>query len=127
MSKKLTVKPVDHERVKIAVDETETSLHLQFSGDIDMENPAEILDELFDHCHKDAQALALEEVVLDFQELNFMNSSGIKAIAKWIMKQAPLNQEERYHIRIIHNRKVTWQMTSLPTLTFLLPGIVKVE
>ena len=52
---------------------------------------------------------------------------AIKAVAKWIMKLAMLPADKKYQIRIAHNKAITWQVTSLPTLTFLVPGAVKVE
>jgi hypothetical protein len=66
-------------------------------------------------------------IVADFTGLTFLNSSGIKAVAKWIMKLAMLPPDQKYQIRIAHNKAITWQVTSLPTLTFLVPGAVKVE
>jgi hypothetical protein len=66
-------------------------------------------------------------IVADFNGLSFLNSSGIKAVAKWIMKLAMLPPGQKYQIRIAHNKAVTWQVTSLPTLTYLVPGAVKVE
>ena len=55
------------------------------------------------------------------------NSSGIKSVAKWIMKLSDLSTDVKYRITIIHNKDITWQVTSLPTLTFLVPGGVKIE
>jgi hypothetical protein len=122
---KLNIEPISEDRIKIDVTDTAGGLGIRFSGDIDMEDPGIILDPLFDH-----QGMIgghMKEVLADFTGLNFLNSSGIKSVAKWIMKLSDLSTEAKYLIRIVHNKDITWQVTSLPTLTFLVPGGVKVE
>ncbi len=129
MKQKLSIKPVQHDRINIGVDADidRKQIILSFDGNIDMQTPGDLLDPLFDQAHHDMIHLSLEEIVMDFQNLDFMNSSGIKAVAKLIMKQTSLSQDQKYTIRILQNKKSTWQTTSLPTLTFLLPGVVKIE
>ena len=61
------------------------------------------------------------------KQLAFLNSSGIKAIAKWIMKLSSTAAEKKYLIKILQNKEITWQTSSLPTLTFLAPGAVQIE
>jgi len=124
---KLNIEPVKQARVAIDVVDTPAGVGVAFEGDVDMQDPGEILDPLFDKVHGGCLASGIKQVDLNFVKLNFLNSSGIKAIAKWIMKLADLGDEKRYVIRILHNREITWQATSLPTLTFLVPGVVKVE
>jgi hypothetical protein len=92
-----------------------------------MEDPGILLDPFFEQVHQGMIGRNLKEVAADFTGLNFLNSSGIKSVAKWIMKLGDLHSENKYLIRIIHNKDITWQVTSLPTLTFLVPGGVKIE
>jgi len=113
--------------VKIEVKDTADGVGVHFNGDIDMEDPSTILDPLFEQVHEGAVNQGLKEVEVDFTQLNFLNSSGIKAVAKWIMKLAMVSADQKYTIKILHNKSITWQVTSLPTLTFLVPGAVKVE
>jgi hypothetical protein len=124
---KLNIASVNQSRIFIDVGDTPTGVSVSFVGDIDMQDPGEILDPLFDKVHNGSLAGGIKQVDLDFTKLNFLNSSGIKAIAKWIMKIADLGADKKYLIRIVHNKNITWQVTSLPTLTFLVPGAVKVE
>lgn len=127
MAKPTEIQPVSDERVSVSVSNENDELILTFKGNVDMEKPANLLDPLFNQTHEFVLEGKLDHVVIDFRELAFMNSSGIKAVAKWIMKQTGTPPAEQYRIIIKHDKKITWQMTSLPTLTFLLPGIVKVE
>lgn len=124
---KLNIDPVQQDKVKIDILDNAEGLMAKFVGDIDMEDPSIVLDPLFEKIHQGMVAKKIPFIVADFNGLTFLNSSGIKAIAKWIMKLAMLPPDQKYQIRIAHNKAITWQVTSLPTLTFLVPGAVKVE
>lgn len=124
---KLGIDSVIQDKIKIEVSDTATGVMVKFTGDIDMEDPSIVLDPLFEKVHSGVVAKKVPDVVADFQALNFLNSSGIKAVAKWIMKLAMLPADQKYAIKITHNKAITWQVTSLPTLTFLVPGAVKIE
>jgi len=124
---KLNIEPIHDDRIKIDVHDTSAGLEITFTGDIDMEDPGIILDPFFEKVHQGIIGQKLKEVSANFSGLNFLNSSGIKAVAKWIMKLTELSDEDKYLIKILHNKDITWQVTSLPTLTFLVPGGVKIE
>jgi len=124
---KLGIEPVNEERIIIDVLDSPNGVTVKFSGDIDMEDPSIILDPLFEKVHNGVLENNYKEVMADFRELNFLNSSGIKAVAKWIMKLSEVDDIQKYIIKIVHNKDITWQVTSLPTLTFLVPGAVQVE
>lgn len=124
---KLNIEPVQKDKIKVEVTDNAEGLRVSFVGDIDMEDPSIILDPLFEKIHQGMVAKKIPFIVADFTGLTFLNSSGIKAVAKWIMKLAMLPPDQKYQIRIAHNKAITWQVTSLPTLTFLVPGAVKVE
>jgi hypothetical protein len=124
---KFGIEPVKEERIKIEVVDKPNGVIVKFTGDIDMEDPSLILDPLFDKIHNGIIDSSFKEVIADFRALNFLNSSGIKAVAKWIMKLSEVDDDQKYIIKIVHNKDITWQVTSLPTLTFLVPGAVQVE
>ncbi|MBN1522927.1 MAG: hypothetical protein JW904_00480 [Spirochaetales bacterium] len=124
---KLNIQPIAEERIKIDITDIPQGIQINMTGDIDMEDPSILLDPFFEKIHSGMIAQGLAEVVADFKGLNFLNSSGIKAVAKWIMKLTDLDEKTKYIIKILHNKDITWQVTSLPTLTFLVPGGVKIE
>jgi len=124
---RLNIAPVVQDKISVDVLDNGEGLMVKFVGDIDMEDPSLVLDPLFVKIHEGMVAKKLPFVVADFNGLTFLNSSGIKAVAKWIMKLAMLPPDQKYQIRIAHNKAITWQVTSLPTLTYLVPGAVKVE
>ncbi|GAB6088531.1 hypothetical protein [Spirochaeta dissipatitropha] len=121
---KLGVDAVQVERLKIDVQDSPAQL--TFIGDIDMEDPSTILDPFFTKTHEGMLANGLKEIQVDVTSLNFLNSSGIKAISKWIMQLAALGDDQKYVIKLKHNPDITWQATSLPTLTYLVPGAVEI-
>jgi hypothetical protein len=124
---KLNISPVSQDKISVEVLDNAEGLMVKFVGDIDMEDPSLLLDPLFLKIHEGMVAKKIPFIVADFNGLTFLNSSGIKAVAKWIMKLAMLPPDQKYQIRIAHNKAITWQVTSLPTLTYLVPGAVKVE
>jgi hypothetical protein len=124
---RLNIENIHEDRMVVEVLDDNSNITVKFKGDIDMEDPGLVLDPFFTTLHAKLLEHKIKEVNTDFKELNFLNSSGIKAVAKWIMKLTELTEAERYSIRIQYNRDITWQVTSLPTLNFLVPGVVKVE
>ncbi len=124
---KLNLEPILQDKIKVEVTDSDSGLTVTFVGDIDMQDSSVLFDPLFSRLHEGMVAQKIPVVTADFRELTFLNSSGIKAIAKWIMKLAMLPPEQKYQIRLVHNKAITWQVTSLPTLTFLVPGAVRVE
>jgi hypothetical protein len=54
------------------------------------------------------------------RDLNFMNSSGILTMVRWITKA----KDKAYQLILQYDRNVTWQRTSIPTLAKLAPGVV---
>ena len=123
----LQIPPIKEEKISISIEGTTEGGTLTFTGDIDMADPSPILDPLFEKVHSQAVEGGAKLIQLDFNQLHFLNSSGIKAIAKWIMRLATVSDEQKYTIRILHNEQITWQVTSLPTLTFLVPGSVVIR
>ena len=124
---RLNIDAVRQDKIQVEVLDNGDGLMVKFVGDIDMEDPSHLLDPLFEKIHQGMVAQKIPFIVADFNNLAFLNSSGIKAVAKWIMKLAMLPPSQKYQIRIAHNKAITWQVTSLPTLTYLVPGAVKVE
>lgn len=121
---KLQAQAIKEANFSVDVSDSGSGGKIQFIGDIDMEDPSKILDPFFDQVHQSAVSGDVTEVEADFTKLNFLNSSGIKAIAKWIMKLAAVSGDEKYTIHILYDKAVTWQETSLPTLKFLVPDVV---
>ena len=121
----INVQPIKQDRIEIGLEDSANGVTIRFIGDIDMEDPSTLLDPFLDKVHSEAVAKKLTEVTADFKKLQFLNSSGIKSIAKWVMKLS--TSEQKYKLRFLQDPAISWQATSLQTLTFLVPGTVTVE
>jgi len=123
---KLSIEPITQGNASIGVTDTSDGVNVAIVGEIDMQDPSVLLDPVFAAVHEGAVSKGLKVVEFDVRKLTFLNSSGIKAIAKWVMKLAGVGSDKRYQIKILQNKEITWQATSLQTLTFLVPGGVVV-
>lgn len=101
-------------------------ISLAFRGAIEDPQPGRFLDPLLEDVH--AAALGGHRaVVIDFRALEFLNSSGIKALIKWVMRQVGPGMQERYPIRFRYDPGVTWQTTSLGAIARLSRGAVELD
>ena len=66
------------------------------------------------------------EVVADFRELVFMNSSCLKEFVRWIA-QVEERPEEHYRIRFLSAPDAQWQSRSLQALRAFAPNLVTIE
>lgn len=123
----MNIAGINQDKIKIDIVNEDQGVKVVFSGDLDLADPGPILDPFFGKIHEEIISSSIPSVILDFNDLTFLNSSGIKTIAKWIMKLAVLPEDQKYKMIIRQNKGITWQATSLPTLTYLVPGAVVVE
>ncbi len=113
-----------NEKVQIAVDGGDGRLTIRFKGKIDDADPGIFMDPTLEEIHGQIVVNALTEVNADFTELSFLNSSGIKSLIKWIMRQTELADDQKYKINFLYSSRITWQQTSLKALTYLAPKTV---
>lgn len=85
---------------------------LRLSG---MDEYAQII-ELFNQVATDAP----EIIVLDLRKLEFLNSSGINVLSKFVMK---VRQKENVKVIVEGSQKIPWQSKSLKNLQRLMPGL----
>ena len=70
---------------------------------------------------------ALRQIQLDVTGLEFLNSSGIKALVNWLLlvKQQPV--ELRYGIVLQYDEGITWQGKGLRPLASVAPTFLRLE
>lgn len=66
--------------------------------------------------HAEAQRPTVREVTVDFQSLEFMNSSCFKVFATWLLDVRGLAGPARYTIRFLSDPRQHWQRRSLHAL-----------
>lgn len=60
-------------------------------------------------------------LVLDFRQLNFLNSSGINAISKFVIA---CRKEDALKLTVVGNKDIYWQQKSLMNLAKLWPKVI---
>lgn len=68
----------------------------------------------------DTLELDIEELTLDFVKLEFLNSSGISTLCKFILDAKKIN---RHPIRVVGNSAILWQKKSFENLSKLWDAI----
>jgi hypothetical protein len=102
------------------------SLRVGFVGSADTHaGPA--LDSLLRSVHKAALAAKTREVIVDFRELEFMNSSCFKAFVAWLGDLQNLDVDKQYRIRFLSDDSKHWQRRSLSALSCFAVDLVQIE
>ncbi|MEA2240352.1 MAG: hypothetical protein QOC81_5076 [Thermoanaerobaculia bacterium] len=98
------------------------TLRIVMSGAVEMRDPGEALNPYWTMIDEEARRRNVRVVEVDVQALNFMNSSGILTLVRWITrcKSTP----GCYKLVLRYDRNVTWQRASIPTLAKLAPNVV---
>jgi len=115
------------EKASVELSDIESGVLITFSGDIDIQNPEPVFVPFFEQIHNNILNEGIKHVELNFIKLTFLNSSGIKTLIKWITKVTPLPADKKYRFKIIANKEITWQETSLKMLSMLAPGLIEIK
>jgi anti-anti-sigma factor len=98
----------------------------RFRGTADSEaKPA--LDHYVEALHDEARRLAASKVVIDFRELEFMNSSSFKVFVTWLARVQELPADNQYRIHFLSNPSMHWQRRSLAALSCFAVNLVTIE
>ncbi len=96
-------------------------MRVVMSGAVEMRDPGDALNPYWNAIDEQVRERSIKRVELDVRDLNFMNSSGILTLVRWITK---LKNAPAYQLVLEYDRNVTWQRTSIPTLAKLAPAAV---
>jgi hypothetical protein len=99
---------------------------VKLSGTITQKDPANDLAGFFKALHTAAIADKLAEVRADVSGLTFVNSSAIRLFVDWAT-WVKNERGQRYTLRFITSRNVTWQKTSFMALMSLAKEVLAIE
>lgn len=99
---------------------------VRFRGTADAEAKAD-LDAVVKALHAEATRLAATSVVVDFRELEFMNSSSFKSFVSWLALVQDQPAAQQYKIRFLSNPSMHWQRRSLAALSCFAVDLVTIE
>jgi hypothetical protein len=102
------------------------ALHVALIGSAEL--PAVgVMERVVAELHREAQARGVAAVVMDFTDLEFMNSSCFKSLLTWVNDVIELEESKRYQIRLRSNPKILWQRRSLHVLKTMATDIISIE
>jgi hypothetical protein len=107
-----------------APEEHSVSARLEGTADLTVRRA---LEEFLTRLHEVAQARRVAEVVMDFRNLKFMNSSCVKLLVNWICNIQLLPQQSQYHVVLVSSRELQWQRRSLRALCCLAEELVTIR
>ena len=102
------------------------TLSSRFVGTADVEAKP-YLDDVVKQLHEEALRLGATKVVVDFRELEFMNSSSFKVFVSWLALVQELPTEKQYRIHLLSNPSLHWQRRSLAALSCFAVDLVAIE
>ncbi|MEO8177319.1 MAG: hypothetical protein ABI895_00675 [Deltaproteobacteria bacterium] len=108
----------------IVTDETAVQPLVTLTGTGDA-SAAQPLDDYLVRLHEQLRLRKSASVLVDVTQLEFMNSSCIKAFASWIHDVD--TSDTPYSVRLRFNPGLRWQKRTLDTLTRLAPRTVQLE
>jgi hypothetical protein len=93
-----------------------TRLAMRLWGNADMRVKTR-LDVFLDEADRQSVAANVTEVVVDFRELVFMNSSCLKALVTWLGRVQDRPVDQRYAVRFLKEPAAHWQKRSFNALS----------
>ena len=99
-------------------------LVVRISGEAAMHS-VEALSDYLKTLHREALQRRVAAVVVDIQELRFLNSACFKVLISWIASVA--RGEPQYRITFVGNHEIAWQKRSLVALRCVDERIVSLE
>jgi hypothetical protein len=92
------------------------------------ENEAlDALDAFVTRVHDAVVAAGLKAVRVEMRGLEFMSSSSLKSMVRWLLRVEELLEPQRYVVTFVPRPASHWQARSLRALQSLAPQVVVVE
>ena len=105
-----------------SVDGQSLVMRLWGNADLRVNGP---LGPFLDSIDDEARRQRMGEVVADFRELVFMNSSCLKEFVRWIAQDE--ERGDHYRIRFLSDPDAHWQARSLQALRAFAPNLVTID
>jgi len=102
------------------------AIQLRLTGTADM-HAIDPLSAILDKLHLEALRLATKQIVVDVRQLEFMNSSCLKAFVSWIAALQETTAPQQYRITFLSNPELRWQRRSLHALSCFASDLITVE
>jgi hypothetical protein len=111
-------------RADASTDEQTVTTRFRGTADVECKPGLDVFVKLL---HEGAKANATKRVIVDFRELEFMNSSAFKVFVTWIALVKELPPEQQYRLHFVANPNLYWQRRSLAALACFAVDLVTIE
>ena len=106
---------LEHEGMRVESSLEGRTVVTTFTGVAEL-NVVDPLASLLEELHQRAGALEVEQVVVDFSQLEFMSASCLRSFITWINRLQELPSSKQYRIRFVANPDLPWQRRSVHAL-----------
>jgi hypothetical protein len=117
---------IDANDLRAAPSYKDGQLSLIFAGSADSRSQ-DAIESLLNRVHAEALRLALPEVLVDFRDCDFVNSSCFKAFVVWLEQIQELDEQKQYKLRFYSDDSKAWQRRSLQALSCFAIELVHIE
>ena len=108
--------------------EHDQTLSVVLRGDSDARDAGTALNEyLTQRVHPAVLAAQLRQIHVDVTGLEFLNSSGIKALVNWLLLLKKRPPDDRYALIVQYDEGITWQGKGLRPLCAVAPTFLRLE
>ncbi len=122
----LAISPVRESDFSASAQVDGASLQTAITGNADL-NVKERLDEFLLSIHHHAVTNSIGEVTVDVRNLEFINSSCLKAFVTWISSVQAQPTEKQYRIVFLSSPRLHWQRRSLHALSCFANDLVSIQ
>ena len=102
------------------------SVVVTFAGVAEL-NVVDPLSSLLRALHERARALAVEQVVVDFSKLEFLNAACLRSFISWINQLQELPADQQYRIQFVASPDQPWQRRSVHALKCFATELISIE
>jgi hypothetical protein len=99
---------------------------VELVGKADLEVRAD-LEQFLDAVHEQTLRLRLALVRVDLRRLEFMNSSCLRCLIRWVGLIQALDPKRRYRMLLVSNPSIIWQKRSLVALSLLASDLLQID
>ncbi|MBN2440171.1 MAG: hypothetical protein JXJ04_02460 [Spirochaetales bacterium] len=125
---KINVENLVYDDITLIISDITEGIKLSFQGSIDMEYPQQKLDGYFMKIHEELISNKIKNINCDFNQLSYINSSGIRCLVKWIVNLINIkDSEQKYIMDFYINKEYEWQVASLGFLSGLCPELIHIK
>jgi hypothetical protein len=117
---------VQKEGLNLVPEVSSDAITVKMSGSCDSQTMV-VLDRFLASLHLEVMRIGAKSVVLDCENLYFMNSSALKCFVTWLTKVKAIPPPDRYHVSVHINRFLAWQQRSFGAICRSAPDVLSVH